>query len=126
MAMPLTTFSQGENAQMQEDGKTANIFKFLPFSHNYHLLNNNNPLIFIYYSLFNVQNVLFYPISHLSTLCTVQHAVGTSAQCCLRLHKNVYETENRDGWMEECVRERAKIFVMTKKESGKSNRTNGT
>lgn len=67
----INNFSQQSErmcARTREGGKTANILKFLPFLHNYHLLNNNNPLIFIYYSLFNVQNVLFYPISHLSTI----------------------------------------------------------
>lgn len=39
------------------------------FSHNYHLLNNNNLLILIYYSLFNVQNIgeIFIPIAFVNS-----------------------------------------------------------
>lgn len=52
--------------QLFPAGKNHKHSQVFPFSHNYHLLNNNNPLILIYYSLFDVQNVLI-PNSHLST-----------------------------------------------------------
>lgn len=87
-------------------GETANSLKFFPFSHNYHLLNNNNPLILIYYSLFNVQNVLFYPISHSSTIYVYIHTHTHTHTRCSTLFVAMKERE----W----------------EKSDKSNQQNGT
>lgn len=93
-----------------ETKTTAHIWKFFRFSHNYHLLNNNNSLILIYYSLFNIQSLLF--MQHPSCPnCTVYtaHNKYAHAFCCtrfatiLQLLRNGMTTIEADGCVRVCV-----------------------